>query len=270
MRSILLSAAVSIVIAVSAASPANAAAPAFDSAADPAYAPYRATGAPILGVNGGYGWGPWEGRYPTLGDSSPNVRLYAHANGSDWSQSPLTSPAAAWLLPGEPDGTEFFPWVVRYFDGSLAVGQTLSFDFEGVPTIAILSSDGTGATYEAYSNDPGWVNFERTLPMVQFRTNLALNVGAGHISITPIDSDHAIVSVTSYGPRGGTESSEMPYADVDGVAFQPNGADMPGYVNNLSVSPEPASAALIAASGLGLLLRRSRKGRSSNAPGVSF
>jgi hypothetical protein len=262
MRSILLSAAVSIVIAASVANPARAAALAFDSAADPAYAPYLDTGAPIDGINGGYGWGPWEEYAPGFPSTSPYNKLYTSTSGSDWSQSPLTSSGTVWRIRGLPDGAEFFPWVVRSFDGSLAVGQTLSFDFEGVPTIAILSSDGTGAAYEINPGNQGWVNFVHTPSTVQFKTNLPLAVGADHFSITPIDSDHAIVSVTLYGPHGGTESSEMPYADVDGVEFQANGGDSPGFVNNLSITPEPGATALIAAAGLGLLLRRSRKRRS--------
>jgi len=259
MRSILLSAVVHIVIAgLGAFDSARAAALAFDSAADPAYAPYLATGAPVTGVNAGYGWGPWEEWYSSgVSSTSRYIHLYDYStNGANWSQSPLTSPGAVWEIPGLPDGFDPPAYAVRYFDGSLAVGQTLSFDYESVGTIGILSSDGTDATYMITSGNPAFVYFEHTLPFVQFQTNLALNAGAAHISITPIDSDHAIMSITSYGPLGGTASIEMPYADVDGVAFETNPRDSAGYVNNLSITPEPGTAALFAAVGCALLLKR--------------
>jgi len=263
MRSILLSAAVSIVIAVSVASPASAAAPAFDSAADPAYAQYVGTGAPIVGTNGGYGWGPWEEWVPNPSILlSPDVHAYANTTtGPSWFQSPVTSPGAAWVIPAELDGFFVPMFVERRFDGLLAVGQTLSFDCEGVMTIGILSPDGSGFTYEIDPGNPYRGSFQHSLPIIPFNTNVNYTFEGGHISITPIGSDHAILSITSYGPLGGAESLELPYADVNGVAFEANPGDLSGFVNNLSITPEPGSAALIAAAGLGLILRRSRRSR---------
>jgi len=242
---------------------ARASALAFDSAADPAYAPSLATGAPIAGVNGGYGWEPWVEMYSISGvlsvSSNPHLGVIS-TNGSDWSQNPVTSPGATWLIPGVFDSP--IPMLeIRHFDGSLAVGQTLSFDFDGVPAIDILSPDGTGTTYEIDPGNPSHVYFQHSIPSISFGNNIALNVAGGHISITPIDSDHATMTITSYGPLGGTESLQLPYADVNGLAFEAPGGVFPGYVNNLSITPEPGAAALIAAAGLGLLLRRSRRSR---------
>src|SRR5690348_9220350 len=100
MRSILLSAAVSIVISLSVARPADAAM-AFDSAADPAYSPYLDTATFPAGINGGYGWGPWEEWYAYSGSLtvSPNVHLDASRTNASWLQSPLTSPGAVWAIP---------------------------------------------------------------------------------------------------------------------------------------------------------------------------
>jgi len=173
-----------------------------------------------------------------------------------------------WQIPMTFAGFQPPTYVGRYFDGALSVGQTLSFDFEGVPTIAILSADGIGAAYEIYGN-PYIVSFEDSLPISSLSTNVHDTIGGGHFSMTPIDSEHATLTFTSFGPSGSTESLEMPYVDVEGVAFE-EAEHLPGYFNNLSVSPEPASAALIAAAGLGLLLRRSRKGRSLNTPGPTL
>lgn len=260
MRSILLSAVFVIVVAEPFATDvARASALAFDSAADPAYAPYVTTGAPIIGVNGGYGWEPWVEMYSDSGvlsvSSNPHL-LALSTNGSSWSQSPVTSPGTTWILPGMFD-SPIATLEVRHFDGSLAVGQTLSFDVKGVPTIGILSSDGTGLAYEVDPGNPYRVSFDHT-GISLISTGVPYTNEGGHISITPIDPDHVILSVTSYGPGGGTASIEMPYVDVDGVAFEAPWGDLSGYVNNLSITPEPCSAALIAAVGLGLLLRRSR------------
>jgi len=264
MRSILLSAAVSIVIAVSVASPASAAAPAFDSAADPAYAPYVSSGIPLpAGINGGYGWGPWEEWYGYSGVVTVlPLRLdVISTNSSSWLfQNPLTSPGAAWEIPPAFDSPGEFV-VERHSDGSLAVGQTLSFDFDNVEAIAILSTDGT-VTYQINPGKPSSVYFEHSVPSISFQTGVSLtDEGGGHISITPIDSDHATMSIISYGPLGGTASLELPYADVDGLAFVAPVGDLGGFVNNFSITPEPGAAALIAAAGLGLILRRSRRSR---------
>jgi len=268
MRSILLSAAVSIVISLSVARSARAAALAFDSAADPAYASYRVTGAPVTGVNGGYGWGPWEEMYSYAGvlSVSSNPHLLAINTNGFWLQNPVTAAGATWEIPGVFD-SPIARLEIRQLDGSLAVGQTLSFDFDNVPAIGILSPDGMGATYEIIPGNPDRVWF--TQPSEGFfPTDVNDTIEGGHISITPIDADQATMSIISYGPLGGTESLELPYADVDGLAFEAPGGDLGGYVNNFSVSPEPGSAALFAAAGLGLLLRRGGRGRRLNAPGV--
>ena len=122
-------------------------------------------------------------------------------------------------------------------------------------------------TYEIDPGNPDRVYFEHSLPSIFFPTDVSDTEEGGHISVTPIDAGHATLSITSYGPLGGTESLELPFADVNALAFQANEGDLGGYINNLSITPEPASAALIAAAGLGLLLRRGRKGGSLNTSG---
>jgi len=260
MRSILLSTAVSIVIAVSVASTVDAAAPAFDSAADPAYAPYLNTGTLPEGINGGYGWGPWEEMDTSFSNVTPNAMVNVTAtSGFAW-QSPITSPGAVWGIPAAGD---LSMCLARYFDGALAVGQTFSFDYSNVIGVYIISSDHTHANYELYYNLLAITGSQYTsLPV-----NVPSTIEGDHASLTVTDSGHATLTITSYGPNGGTESFEMPYTDVEGVAFQAGKGDIDGFVNNLSITPEPGSAALIAVAGLGLLLRRSRKGRSLNIPG---
>lgn len=261
MRPILYSAVVLMMVAgLGAFDSARAAALAFDSAADPAYVPDPNTGQLPAGVNGGYGWEPWEETYSGFSNFTPDAIFSAiPTSGFTW-QSPITSPGAMWRLPMTFAGFTPPTFIGRYFDGALAVGQTLSFDCEGVPTIFILSADGIGATYMIDGN-PYRISFENSLPLTSTATDVYDTIAGAHISITPIDSNHATLSITSYGPNGTTESLEMPYADVEGVAFE-EAEHLPAYVNNLSVSPEPASAALIAAAGLGLLLRRGRRTRS--------
>ncbi len=96
MRSILLSAVVLIVIAGRGAfDSARAAALAFDSAADPAYAPYFSSAFLPNGINGGYGWGSgWEG---AAGPNNLDLRVVSTAGSTI--NSPYTSGGSVWILP---------------------------------------------------------------------------------------------------------------------------------------------------------------------------
>jgi len=257
MRSILLSAVVLIVIAGIATSTALASSLAFDTASDPAYESYRQSNLIPLGVNGGHGWGSgWQGlQQPS--DLGMRVASTAWLPFTD----PFSSPGSAWSLDfasGIPSGA---PGATRYFDGGLEPGQTFSFDCLYLDHTYLVDSSGN-LVYEIDTGVAGNNNCRFNYldqPAMQRLVNVPFTNEAIHFSITPIDSNDAILSITSYGPGGGTASVEMPYSTVGGVYFEA-GWEHRAYMNNMSITPEPGAAMLYGA--MGLLLRRSRKSRS--------
>ena len=265
MRSILVSGAVIMVIAVLGAfDSVRAAALAFDSAADPAYMPYFSTSYLPDGINGGYGWGSgWQG---VAGPNNLDLRVVSTAGFTI--NSPFTSGGSVWLLPAfSGDPPKSYPSAMRQFDGGLAPGQTFSFDSFGVGGFYLLDANEK-TVYKIAGGFQG--QYQVFSPLGQFQLTVPYSTPytdeGDHFSITPIDSNHAVLSATWYGSSGGTASIEVPYSTIDSVVFTYD-REINISVNNLSITPEPGAAALIAAAGLGLLLRGSRKGRSLNTPG---
>lgn len=263
MRSILLSAVVVILIAGPVTTgTVRASALAFDSAADPAYTPYFSTPYLPEGINGGYGWGSgWEG---VAGPSNLDLRVVSTAGFTV--NSPFTSGGSVWLLPAFPGyPPKSYPSAMRQFDGGLAPGQTFSFDSLNVGGFYLLDAN-RNTVYEIVGGFHG--QYQVLSPLGQFQITVPYSTPytdeGDHFSITPIDSNHAVLSATWYGPSGGTASIEVPYSTIDSVVFTYD-REINISLNNLSITPEPASPALIAAAGLGLLLRRSRRSRLSNA-----
>jgi len=266
MRSILLSAVVLIVIAgLGAFDSAHAAALAFDSAADPAYAPYLSSSELPKGINGGYGWGSgWIG----LG-GQPYLDMRVLGTAGFTFTSPFTSPGYEWFLPYS-SGFETTSYVERFFNGGLEPGQTFSVDFlSWGQSFYLVDANGN----EVYQIDTGLqANNYRFTYIGQPYTQRQIAVPFGvpytdegeHFSITPVDANDAILSIASYGPGGGTSSIKMPYSTIGGVVFE-NEKEVNVGVNNMSITPEPGAAAPFAAVGLGLLLWRRRKRQSSIA-----
>lgn len=265
MRSILLSAVLIVIAGPVVVRAASASALAFDSAADPAYAHLPSSGNLPNGVNGGYGWGSgWEG---TGGSNFLDLSVVSTAGSTI--TSPVTSPGSMWVLPYLSGVFAGSPGAIRQFEGGLAPGQTFSFDSLYVSDIYLLDTNGKtvywidggyeGHYQSAYYSGQSATEFQITVPFGAQYTE-----EGDHFSITPIDSNNAVLSITWYGPDGGTASVEMPYSDLGGVAFLAE-KDFAIYVNNLSITPEPGASVLISAFGFGWLLRRRRKCRQSNA-----
>ncbi len=268
MRSILFSGAVIMVIAVLGAfDSVRAAALAFDSAADPAYGPYLQSYSLPSGVNGGYGWGSgW------VGPAGPSTFEATVLSTSSFTfANPFTSPGYEWLLRYW-SGIQSLPLgAERLFEGGLEPGQRFSVDFRSAgQAFYLLDLKGN----EVYEIDTGlqannylftYVGKPYTQRQIAVPFGVPYTDEGENFSITPLDANNAMLSITSYAPGGGTVSIEMPYSTVGGVYFEAE-KEVNVAFNNLSITPEPASAALIAAAGLGLLLRRSRKNRLLNAP----
>lgn len=251
---------------------AQASPTAFDTAGDSAY-----NNGWTNGSNGGYGWnGGWDFKY--IGTMIPT--LASDPADSGIMNSPALPLGRSWELTNTNNGTTI-PIVMRHIVSALQPGQVFSVDMDS-PSGAIVfgfaddysdytvistgPSDGTGPnqyliqSYEAWFTGIPWTNYDTQVPVLP---------GPVHIELTGqsvvgsrSNFDLQITSLTT----GQTETLPSLFLGVNSGPYQPDvdtfyfGGSV--YLNNMSVTPEPAALSLVSLWSL-LLLKRPWNKRSS-------
>jgi MYXO-CTERM domain-containing protein len=219
------------------------------------------------GDNGGFGFGPWAitlGEQPTLprgvvgiGSSTANGDAAAPTGDIDSAGGRAWSLSSARVLGS--------PKAVRPLTGALAVGQTVSFDVDGI-----------GATANA---DELWVSIGNAADR---RWGMAIHAQGTHAGglvpawalVTPDTPEGMRVDFTLTGPdtftasirvldgrapvllAGALDGAAGSAIDRLSFAVAPSLGPIDAfYLNNLAVTPEPGSA-MLGLAALGLLARR--------------
>lgn len=226
---------------------------AFDSAGDSAY-----NNGWLNSSNGGYGWGGgWSltsySVQPTVGDST--------AYGFPDINSPQVVGGRAWQLQ--------FALATRPFSGPLSVGQTFSIDWvddadgwQFISAVSLLAPNGSVAVEVGENQSGHYIVGPAGGPFAD--TGIAGKPGA-HLAITQT-STALQFSLTQYAPGTGTAVIDVPYSgQVSAVQI---GTDVnPNFINNLSITPEPSSIAVLGLAVYGLLVRR--RGRLGSTGAVA-
>ena len=238
---------------------------AYDNAGDSAY-----NSGTVIGVNGGYGWGgPW----------SANLGLYLRSSsllggpdpGTGYINSPKSPDGRAWGV-----GTFFFTGAPptttasRPFSGPLTPGQTFSIDIDDSP--------GANAGITLGDLAVGMGGFINNVPVYQAQStagpngSLVVDFGApvtdfgARAEFTVLNDSTTQVTITSLAPGGDSDSFILPYSTTMTGMLAQNFPWGQGsgflYLNNMSITPEPDTAALaIVALSVVLLGQRSRARR---------
>ena len=259
--------AVGVVVLIS-CRPASGAAPARDSAADAEY-----DEAWTSGSNGGFGFLPWSivsnGGVSGIGDSTKNGDAAAPAGD-------INSAGRAWSIASGPGGTSVR--AVRPLTGSLSVGQTVSFEIDGICTKA--NADNLIVTLGNAGGDRwGMTVHQSGTHMADGHggsLGVALDTFEGiHVDLTltgpdsfsaaarVLDGREAVLATGSLDGEAGSA--------VDRISFSvlPSFGHIDAfYLNNLAVTPEPGGAVVGLAGGLmaisGRRRRRQRVGRGTD------
>jgi hypothetical protein len=235
---------------------------AFDSAGDSAY-----NNGWTNGSNGGYGWGGgWMitalPAGAVIGDSTTNGNGDLEGDGDI--NSPRVAGGRAWDLPGG--------IAIRMFSGPLSVGQTFSIDYDVDEQLIspnwdrgfdFLAPGGGKNSLIYFGFGAGGQISGPTIPTVL--TGIA-NDGAGlHIAFTELSSG-VDVSITPYAPGATTSDFFVPYiGEIVGIRMTGIGTgnltpvSATSYFNNISITPEPSSAAVLGLAAFAVIARRRRR-----------
>lgn len=239
--------------------PAPGAEPARDSAADAAYDDGWHTA-----DNGGFGFLPWSiasnGGVWGIGSSATNGDTVAPAGDID-------SAGRAWSIASGPGGTSVR--VVRPLVGALAVGQTVSFDIDGICTksnsdnLVVNLGNAGGARWNINIHQSGTHMDDGHGGIL----GVALDTFEGiHVDVTLTGPDSFTASARVLDGRdaviaGGSLSGPAGSA-IDQISFSvlPSFGHIDAfYLNNLAVTPEPAVAVVGLVGALAAMTRRRRR-----------
>jgi hypothetical protein len=243
-----------------AAFPMLAAQPAFDNASDPVYGDgWNA------GDNGGFGFGPWT--------FSPDSEVSIGTSTANGDVQPPTGDIdsdghRAWTLSKPTVRNTFVSTASRPLNGSLSVGETISFDVDGQ-----IPAPNLGFMYVSLGNPTNnrW--------RMEFRPT-AIGAGNGegfdaliipgtaegvHVefTLTGVDSYSVTLNVLGDVQQYATGTLAGPAgSDIDRVQFENIPAvSLDFFANNLTVTPEPNSACLVLCAVVAQLARRGRASR---------
>src|SRR5882724_661753 len=235
--------------------------PAFDAAGDSAY---NSGWSP--GSSGGFGWGGgWQinpAQYAFIGSSATNGR--GDANGDGDVNSPRSAVGRAW-------GAGFSCDAIRPFSGPLSLGQTFSIDFDDdgfqprlndFPSLFLVAPDNS-IPISVNANADYTISYRVAAERPSIDTGVTDSDGGIHLAFTKKIGGFD-VSLTPFKAGATTTTFDVPYAgDISGVdlsTFTSNGGNLSPYstyINNMSITPEPSSAAVLAfLSVLGVCRRR--------------
>jgi hypothetical protein len=239
---------------------------AYDTAGDSAY-----NSGWIQGSSGGFGWGGgWAmtgtpQAIPIIASSTTNG--IGDPEGDGDINSPRTSSGRAWGL--------VYGTATRGFGGALSIGQTFSIDYDDY---------GSALSPNHYSDlyliTPGGADAVGLLANRSLDYLVALPDGSRvdtgvaetdqgiHLTFTQLASGIQ-VSLTPYVPGATATTLNVPYnGQLSGITFDSIGfyvadpnefAYYTPYINNMSITPEPAALALIGLGAGGMLIRRRRQ-----------
>jgi hypothetical protein len=268
-----------IVVCALAASISHGAQFAFDSAGDSAY---NTSDAAIY--NGGYGWGSaWSIPVRTyvffVGSSTLNGE--GDTLGTGDINSPRTAAGRAWGL--QPVDRHGIPppqiSVSRSFNGALLAGQTFSIDFDvnartpGEFALALTNAHGEQFgvyVWPTLYSDYLIEGFGADYTARRQRTGVTVTSHGVHIDFSVLSDSQVQFKLTSLTADGASTVTIVPFSgaltgfEVDNISnsfFRSSNLDNL-YFNNISVTPEPATGALLALAGSSLLLRRRQSKRT--------
>ncbi len=246
---------------------------AFDSAADPVYNDGWQSG-----DNGGYGFAPWA--LLTLGSSSGHFLASSTGNGDGLDDGNINGAAndhdidtagRAWGMYASFDSSADGAGAVRNLTGgALTVGQSISIDMDNgyinssgynyVGITFVSSSDsvlfrfeGGDANYEVYSNNLATLT-PTTLPFADEGLTLSLT-----------RTGFSTIDLTATLRNGATQTLPLILSGATGADIQAvllandsagQGPPHDAYFNSITVTPEPASAALLGLGAMALVSRR--------------
>lgn len=255
--------------------PARAANLAFDSAADTVYNDGWQSG-----DNGGYGFGPWG--LIKIGSSSGHFMAGSTGNG-DGVDDGNTNGAAndfdidtagrAWGMYASIDSQGDGAGAVRPLTGGpLGIGQSISLDMDN----GYISNAGfnyVGVTFAA-SNDSvlfrfegGDSNYEVYSNSLATLTPTTLSFADEGLSLTLTRTGFSTVSLTATLRNGATQTLPLTLNGPNGADIQTvlmtndsagQGPAHDAFFNSMTVTPEPASAALLGIAGVFTFNRRTR------------
>lgn len=251
---------------------AQASPTAFDTAGDSAY-----NNGWTNGSNGGYGWnGGWDFNY--IGTMIPTLASDPADGGI--MNSPVSPLGRSWELTNSNNGTTL-PIIMRHMVSALQPGQVFSVDMDSpsgeivfgfaddhsdYTVISTGPSDGTGPnqyliqSYQAWFTGYPWTNYSSQVPVLPGPVHIELT--ASSVIGSRSNFDLQITSLTT----GQTETLPSLFLGITSGPYQPDvdtfyfGGSV--YLNNMSVTPEPAALSLVSLWSL-LLLKRPRNKRSS-------
>jgi hypothetical protein len=240
-----------------------------DSAADPAY-----NGGWTSGSNGGTGFGAWS--FVTNAPGSKGTFMSSSGNNGDGdgnSSGDINTAGRAWGTFANGGGEIF---AVRPFTGALSVGQTFSINMDNgfidstrvvgvrlTSNLSILDNAtrefefrfvGGNSAYDVISNP----NQTSTLGFTDGGLNLVFMLTSASTYSLSVTRFHDTAAPVVWNTTGTLVSGNP----ILGVALRNlsagSGSQRDGYFNSMSITPEPASLALLAG---GLLMLRRRRAR---------
>ena len=238
---------------------------AFDSAADSAY-----NGGWTQGSNGGFGWGGgWNiiglPGWAIIGSSASNGS--GDADGDGDINSPRAIGGRAWGFGGG---------AIRTFSGPLSLGQTFSLDFDdygGVSvnfysSVDLLAPDGsTAVTFLANTSLNRHYLVENANGSLRIDSGVTETDEGLHLAFTQLLSG-IDVSITPYLSGATTRTISVPFTGQLQAVEVASSIGTPStfletYINNIAITPEPASLGLIPSVLIATLLRRRRPGEAA-------